>query len=468
MLLKRWVRRWIRPSPAVGKFTPGAAGGTGRGGLAGSVGVGGGQVNIAQAYAEIRAEEERTARTRQAAWSREAMQRDRLASQSGLVAARTNREALRGERERVSLQSQRLRLTQQEATAQERSVKGRAGPGADNRCGPADDPAIPNPATHRALRGIRGTGFFGQQAFMPSQRGFGATVARGMGALGGIFGGGGGPGGGGGGFFGGGGGGGRAGVGTIAAGGLIQGLGGWGRVPGQALRGVGMGTIAMGSMLGGLGAAAITGATRAMTGLAAETFDAVAANEALNQSFQTLLARDLIRTGQAVGASQAMTMAEPLTAALREWNVKTAIQSPFAEEDVARIFQRFLTVNMPPKQAQDMTNRMVDLASAYRLSGDEMGRLAKAFGDVETRGYLTAEEVRQFVNARFDIQGAVSDVIGKTRAEVVDMQKEKKITAEMVREALTRVTTKNRSGAARRGWRSHGVAWPKPSRTYGA
>lgn len=224
-----------------------------------------------------------------------------------------------------------------------------------------------------------------------------------------------------------------------------------------------LGLMAGASFIGNMGtqiAMAVGGAIKNQIG---GVFDAIAENERLNTSFQTLVGRELLRTGQAKTPQQALEMAVPETKRLRtQFTLPTAIQSPFGEEDVASVYQRLLTVGLPMDKgqkynAENITRGLVDLAAGYRMNGDEMNRLAKALGDVKSRGYLTGEEVRQFVNARFDVQGAVADVLKVSREEVAKLQKEKKISADTVLEAFMRTVNEEPiKGAAKRTAESWG------------
>jgi hypothetical protein len=387
--------------------------------------------NPTAAYARIRAEQEKTNRAQLAADAKLSLQRERIASQSSLVEARASRELVRTEQERVRLRSQTLRLGQQEASIARQSVVNqervvRAGLSNARTAVQAQQTVSRGLAQQRAALGGGAQGFLGG-LLTPAQRNQGGAfggLARG---IAGLFG----PG--------------DGGQPQTARG------GGLANAAGRGIRSVGVGGIAFGSLVGNLGARAVVGAGRAVGSVFGETYDAVAQNERINTSFQTLIARDLMLRNKDLSTAEALSQAQPATANLRQFVLQKAIKSPFGEADIASSFQRFQTVGFEQADARRMTSGLVDLGSAYRMEGEEMNRLAKALGDVKTRGYLSGEEVRQFINARFDVQGAVATVLGKSREEVVKLQAEKKITADTVLKAfLQTVESEPIKGSAER------------------
>lgn len=100
-----------------------------------------------------------------------------------------------------------------------------------------------------------------------------------------------------------------------------------------------------------------------------------------------------------------MTMAQAQEAAtgrvkeLLGWIQKLAIESPFTREEVAQGFRLALAYGFTTKEAQQLTQATLDFSSATGQTGDVVGRLMLALGQIRGKGKVMGQELRQLSEA---------------------------------------------------------------------
>jgi len=103
--------------------------------------------------------------------------------------------------------------------------------------------------------------------------------------------------------------------------------------------------------------------------------------------------------------TQTMTMAQAqLEAAgkvkeLLGWVQKLAIESPFTRTDVAQAFKQAMAYGFTADQAKELTQSVIDFASANGASGDTMGRITLALGQMKAKGRVMGGELLQLTEA---------------------------------------------------------------------
>lgn len=101
-----------------------------------------------------------------------------------------------------------------------------------------------------------------------------------------------------------------------------------------------------------------------------------------------------VRVGQ-VSMSEAMSKATPRAQELIKWIQLLAIQSPFTSEGIQNAFQTALAYGFTTEQAQRLTEAEVDFTAATGKSAQAADLIALALGQIQARGKLSAQELRQ-------------------------------------------------------------------------
>ncbi len=109
---------------------------------------------------------------------------------------------------------------------------------------------------------------------------------------------------------------------------------------------------------------------------------------------QLITTMEKVRTGQ-MSMTDAMTQAGPRAQELLKWIQLLAIQSPFTQEGIANAFRTTLAYGFTTEEAQRLTTAMVDFTSATGKSEQSAELIALALGQIQARGKLSAQELRQ-------------------------------------------------------------------------
>lgn len=104
--------------------------------------------------------------------------------------------------------------------------------------------------------------------------------------------------------------------------------------------------------------------------------------------------------------------AEKATVFLKEMQ-DFAAKTPFELPDLLEGSKRLLAFGFNAQQIKPMIESIGDAAAGLGMSGAEgIGRLAKAFGDMQAKGKVSAEEMRQFAEAGIPAWQFLADKIG--------------------------------------------------------
>ncbi|MCG3177552.1 MAG: hypothetical protein MOGMAGMI_02526 [Candidatus Omnitrophica bacterium] len=123
----------------------------------------------------------------------------------------------------------------------------------------------------------------------------------------------------------------------------------------------------------------------------------------------------LVDVTQKVIASQmsmteAMQKAGPAAKELVDWIQKLAIESPFSEEDVAKSFQQAMAFGFTSEKAKELTQVMIDFASATGKTGETMNLVAYALGQIRVSDHLMMQDLRQLMNAGVDVNAILNEM----------------------------------------------------------
>jgi phage-related protein len=157
----------------------------------------------------------------------------------------------------------------------------------------------------------------------------------------------------------------------------------------------------------------------------------------------------LVDVTQKVIASQmsmteAMQKAGPAAKELVDWIQKLAIESPFTEEDVAKSFQQAMAFGFTSEKAKELTQVMIDFASATGKSGETMNLVAYALGQIRVSDHLVMQDLRQLMNAGVDVNSILNEM-GYSLNDVGT----KSISSAKFLETFTKVMERDFGGAAK-------------------
>ena len=175
----------------------------------------------------------------------------------------------------------------------------------------------------------------------------------------------------------------------------------------------------MGTIAAGIGIAAGLGAlTQGVIGAGQAALQSYASFERLSMSLNALTAKEAVSTGQAANMQQALAQTSGKAKELLGWIQQLAIKSPFSQNDVSQAFRLSLAYGFTTNEAQRMTKAMLDFAAGSGATGDAMGRIGLALGQIRARGKLGAEELNQLAEAGMDVRGELAKAMGMSVAEV--------------------------------------------------
>lgn len=163
----------------------------------------------------------------------------------------------------------------------------------------------------------------------------------------------------------------------------------------------------------------------------------------------------LTTQGSLENQSKGMDPAAAMAAARREASKylavvrQLAIYSPFSISDVQDIYRTYAAYGLTRAEAAKLTKGMIDLSSAFMVTGAEASRASLAVAQIIARGRATGEEIRQLVNSGLPLMTKLQEKLGVTKQEFANMAKEGKLTTEVLLPALKELFTEF-EGAGRR------------------
>lgn len=207
----------------------------------------------------------------------------------------------------------------------------------------------------------------------------------------------------------------------------------------------------LGSIVGGI----LTAGGLVMIGqqimqLGRDALSSYADFERLGMSLQSLVAREMVNTGEAVNMAGALDLAGGRAQELLGWVQRLAIQSPFTQQGIADSFQQALAYGFNTQEAQRLTQAMVDYAAGSGKSAAVMDRISLALGQIRARGTLAGQEINQLTEAGIPVREILAKAFNVTTAELVEMQEKGLIPADKAIEAITKSLEEDFGGAARR------------------
>ncbi|MCB1711779.1 MAG: tape measure protein, partial [Candidatus Riesia sp.] len=141
-------------------------------------------------------------------------------------------------------------------------------------------------------------------------------------------------------------------------------------------------------------------------------FEATAEFEQLRLQIQSLLAKDFVKLGKAGSVKEALGLEELNTTFNETLAIikKLAIESPFENVDITKIFQMAQSFGFMREEALDMTAILTDASAALGLSGDDAREVAKVFGQIKSLGKVLAGDVNQLAQRGINVKTIFKEV----------------------------------------------------------
>ncbi len=223
--------------------------------------------------------------------------------------------------------------------------------------------------------------------------------------------------------------------------GLFGGGGGGNAPPGGGLGGLLGGGAAggAGGLLAGLGiGAAITGALAlkdAIEGLASSirTFLLNAIESGVRAWLNYAAHMEQVRIGFDTLLGSAQAAHEMLDSLER-----LAVKSPFQFEDLAEGARRLVAMGVAAREIPNLMTAIGNSVAAVGGRAAEFQRVVYALGDIQAKGKLTGEEVRQLANNAVPVMKMLQEVTGKTNGELRVMIEQGKISSDFFLDAYKR------------------------------
>lgn len=193
-----------------------------------------------------------------------------------------------------------------------------------------------------------------------------------------------------------------------------------------------IGKIAAGVSLGNF----LTGGVQALGGIAKGALDSYANFERLSQSINALTAKQALLSGQAGTMEQALAQTSKQSQELLGWVQKLAIESPFRQDDVAGAFRLSMALGFNTQEAQRLTQAMLNFSTATGQGGETIERVARALGQMRTRGKVSLEEVNQLTEAGVDAMRILREATGLTGAALTEKISKGAVDANMAINAI--------------------------------
>ena len=112
-------------------------------------------------------------------------------------------------------------------------------------------------------------------------------------------------------------------------------------------------------------------------------------------------------------------------------------QSPFELKDLTSAASRLSAFGVATNDLVATTERLGKVAAG---TGQELGGIATAYGQVLAKGRLQGEELLQFQERGIDLGGELQKMLGLTKEEFSDMTSKGQISAKLVEEAIKNMT----------------------------
>ena len=172
--------------------------------------------------------------------------------------------------------------------------------------------------------------------------------------------------------------------------------------------------------------------------------------ERLGLSLQSLVAREQLAAGGAKTMAEALQQSGGMAKELQGWVQKLAIESPFTQQGVADALRMSMAYGFTTKEAQRLTQAMIDFSSGSGASEATMSKVSLALGQIQARGHLAGQEVMQLTEAGINVDQILAKAFKRSTGEVIAMREKGLVPAKDAIDAIAASLEENFGGAAKR------------------
>jgi tape measure domain-containing protein len=122
---------------------------------------------------------------------------------------------------------------------------------------------------------------------------------------------------------------------------------------------------------------------------------------------------------------------------LMEEAIEFAAKTPFQLDGVLDATKQLLAYQVAQEEVLPTLRNLGDISAG---TGADLRLIAKAYGDIKTKGKLAGQEVLQLANANIPIIKELAKTFGLTTTEIQNMQAKGQISFEMVKQAIRGMT----------------------------
>ena len=179
----------------------------------------------------------------------------------------------------------------------------------------------------------------------------------------------------------------------------------------NALGNIGRGLSGIAQIAGGILTAGLF--TRLASGIAqlgSVAFESTGNFQALGLQLTSLVAREINASGETNTLSEALAIAEPIAAQLRDRLADIAIQSPYRNNVVQDTFRLGMTFGFTRDQSVSFTKSLLNVAAGSGMTNDMLSRTAYNLAQVRLQGKVTAVDIRQLALAGFDLRSVLKSI----------------------------------------------------------
>ncbi|HEX9329194.1 MAG TPA: tape measure protein, partial [Reyranella sp.] len=131
------------------------------------------------------------------------------------------------------------------------------------------------------------------------------------------------------------------------------------------------------------------------------------------QSLQSLAAREILAAGKAKDMTEALSLARAEGEKNIKWVEQLAIQSPFSSEDIIGAYQMGAAMGVSGDNLKILIQDTVDWAAATGKSRDAMNDVFLAFGQINTAGRTTWQDLMQLTTRGIPVWDYLAKEMGK-------------------------------------------------------
>jgi tape measure domain-containing protein len=123
----------------------------------------------------------------------------------------------------------------------------------------------------------------------------------------------------------------------------------------------------------------------------------------------------------AEGMAKVLQFASDEAEGLLDWIIRLGLESPFTAKDVNQMFRLMRAYGFTTERAQALTGTILDFSAATGFGSQVLERMGLALGQVQQRGRLAGEEIRQLINVGIPVRDIVAKAMEVTTGELEKM-----------------------------------------------